>query len=418
MDVESASHPNSDGVGGTPIATVDTANVEAGVVDPNAWPLAYVGLAPSLNFSTVWTPAPTAAANPSDPAYDNNGEYTGDTEDFDCDDIGVVKGTSASGQARGYPFAKTGAGYVQRVADRSNMASAWAGAAYDFDDTDRDKLDSPVHYYVMTDPDGPPCHLLPSRPRLSFSSTHSRLFPPAGTIALDAGRIDLPLNLGDTVPLLVFKYQFHPGDALDKFVVKLRYFDRSSQRKKTLNLIDTSTGTDEEFCSTDAYNPNWATATGVADATNCWVYFKAEITNPGSANEIDAGAGIVPAGESWAWIDVSFELTSSDAASVAFVDDFAVGTSGCTLQSMGGYDRNAIIYNNCDVTPCCSKAVIEYANNALDSCSIERHDATQCEYDDQTPNFNLIKDTIDRLQATQSELDGVLTDIMGMLGVQ
>ena len=69
--------------------------------------------------------------------------------------------------------------------------------------------------------------------------------------------------------------------------------------------------------------------------------------------------------------------------------------------------------------PCCivSSLFLSYAKNGVNTCSVERHDASVCTYDDQTANFNQIKSTITSLKNTQTELDVILTDIMGMLGV-
>eukprot|EP01052_Picozoa_sp_SAG31_P002586 SAG31_NODE_92_length_26360_cov_29.601881_15_plen_2740_part_00 len=392
-DVESASHP-----------VADQARVQAGTVSANSWPLHFHGEPPALNFSTLWTP------NQID-RDDNYGQYRPESETRDCDDTGVLKGvgTDPLGPRQGYPFAKENAGYVQRVArsnDNANpysgtpIVSAWAReSAKAFDPSppgspayDPSRLDPPSHYYSITDPDG--------------------------TVALDLGRIDLPLNFGDKTPVLLFKYQFHPHPQSDndEFKVKLKYYNRVDQRSHTINLISTRTST-SEFCESDDYRPDLEPPENF-DETHCWVYYKAELTE---ITDNDGGAGIVPPGERWAWIDVSFELTSHNPDSRALIDDFAVGTKGCTLPYAGGYDKNAVFHDEskCDISSCCSKAIMPYAGN--EDCSEKRHNQANCAsaYGEQTSteNFNAIQSTIGRLESTQSMLFGKLSNIMGMLNV-
>ena len=166
-----------------------------------------------------------------------------------------------------------------------------------------------------------------------------------------------------------------------------------------------------------------------APAGGCWVYVSAPLDDDG----LDAGGE--PVKNSPVWTDVTFALTSTDPDAAVLIDDFAVGTRGCTNYKAINYDKNAVVDDgNCNTQPCCNLA---YATNCplhtealhaghahpacvhTDSkaCNAFLHDDAQCKFPDATDEYTKMQAIIATLKANQNRIDNFLKDTNHMLGV-
>jgi hypothetical protein len=116
------------------------------------------------------------------------------------------------------------------------------------------------------------------------------------------------------------------------------------------------------------------------------------------------------------WADVTFSLKSSDAGVIVFIDDFAIGTKGCTNTQALNYDRNAVVEDDSCVTePCCNLA---YAVNYIaGECNANLHDVQECKFEDISEDLKALNSDVNGLTEVHTHLGQTLDAIMKFLDV-
>ena len=136
-------------------------------------------------------------------------------------------------------------------------------------------------------------------------------------------------------------------------------------------------------------------------ADDCWVKVTAPVEQATSAT----------------WADVTFSLESSDADVIVFIDDFAIGTNGCTITQALNYDRNAVVEDDSCVTDACCN--LAYAvNYVAGKCNANLHDVHTCSFEDISEDLKALNSDVNGLTDVHKKLGDTLDAIMGFLDVK